>query len=215
VDLARQLAETIMKLASERARVLVAVDGPDAAGKTILADALAERLPGAVRASIDHFENLREVRYRDGVESGESYYDNGFDHRSLRERLLMPFAAGDSPVLTHLRESSSDDLVEVFTDVPDHAVLIVDGCFLQRPELRALWSLVVYLSVSPEMSLDRARVRDLAWTDSVTEVESGYLGRYLPGQAVYRQRVDPERLADVLVDNTDPASPAVLRQPRL
>lgn len=64
--------------------VRVAIDGPDAAGKTMLADALAGRLAGAgrqiVRASIDGFHRPRAERYRQGPLSPAGYYEDSLDH---------------------------------------------------------------------------------------------------------------------------------------
>lgn len=40
-----------------------------------------------------------------------------------------------------------------------------------------------------------------------------YARRYLPGQALYREVAAPLDAADVLVDNTDPEQPRVLRWP--
>lgn len=212
MQLVDYLAKRISDHASSRNRTLVAIDGPDAAGKTMLADRLAPALSiPVVRASVDSFENPTAVRIRRGQLSGEAYYRDGFDHASFRRRLLEPFAAGESPVLTRLRDGFTDELDEQYADVPATAVLLADGVFLQRPELRELWSFVVYLRVSPEVSLDRARSRDLAWTDTVERIELGYLRRYLPGQELYRADVDPESLADVVIDNSDPANPIVVR----
>ncbi len=37
--------------------------------------------------------------------------------------------------------------------------------------------------------------------------------RYLPGQAIYRAECAPAAGADVLIDNTDPDAPQILRWP--
>jgi len=38
-----------------------------------------------------------------------------------------------------------------------------------------------------------------------------YLGRYLPGQALYRRRADPEASAHILVDNERADAPRIER----
>lgn len=173
-------------------RVLVGIDGPDAAGKTTLAAALAAALPGVVhRASVDDFPRPPEERYRRGELSPEGFYRDSTELSQLVEGCLVPFrdgVAGAGP-----------------------AVLVVDGVFVLRPELRSFWHLSVYLRVPEEVTLARALVRDLALYDSPADVEHRYRARYLPGQALYRAEADPERAADVLVDNRDPAAPRVLR----
>ena len=95
--------------------------------------------------------------------------------------------------------------------VPTRAVLVVDGVFLLRPELRGLWTLSVYLRVSAQETLRRAQRRDLELFGSAGEVQRRYLQRYLPGQALYRQTSDPEPLAHILVDNEHADTPRIER----
>ena len=55
----------------------VGIDGVDGAGKTTLADTLADALEAAgiavIRASVDGFHHPRAVRYRLGRESPEGF----------------------------------------------------------------------------------------------------------------------------------------------
>jgi uridine kinase len=112
-----------------------------------------------------------------------------------------------------------DQPAPVSVEVRTRGVLIVDGVFLQRESVRRLWSLVVYLAVAPNMAFRRGVDHDAAGPGrrSVETLEHAYTVRYLPAHALYRAEVDPEGRADVLIDNTDPGAPAVLRwdQPRL
>jgi len=199
-------------------RVAVAVDGPDAAGKTTLADRLAEVLPvPAVRASSDGFAAPPAVRHRRGRLSPEGCYRDGSDLTSLTQRLLVPFLAGAPTVVTSVRDARRDDTTVVEVDVLERAVLVVDGVFLLRPELRGHWTLSVHLHVSAAESLRRGVARDAALMGSADAVEQRYRRRYLPAQDLYRAECDPLAVADVVLDMSDPAGPAVLawrcRQP--
>ena len=66
----------------------VAIDGVDAAGKTTLADELAEPVRAlgrpVIRASVDDFHNPRAVRYRMGDDSPEGYFQDSFDLATIR-----------------------------------------------------------------------------------------------------------------------------------
>ena len=95
--------------------------------------------------------------------------------------------------------------------IEDRCVLVFDGVFLLRPELRAHWDLSVYVHVPPEVTLARARERDLGHFGSLIEIEHRYRERYIPGQALYRDEADPLTAADVVIDNMDPAAPIVRR----
>ncbi|MGH8794238.1 MAG: uridine kinase [Stackebrandtia sp.] len=214
--LASRLAAAASGLLGEHERVLVGVDGPDAAGKTTLADALADAVDGPVlRASIDDFHQPHEVRRRRGGLSAEGYYRDAFDYLALRGECLIPFRDGASKARTakyDLRAESACDARAV--EIPRRAVLVVDGVFLLREQLRDMWTLSVYLRLSPEETLRRATRRDLELFGSSEEIERRYHARYLPGQELYRAEADPEAAAHVVVDNERPDAPRIVRSAR-
>lgn len=193
-------------LATRHDRVAIGVDGPDAAGKSTFADRLAESLDLAVlRASFDDFQRPREERYRRGRLSPEGYYRDAFDHVAAKRVLLDPFLTGADTVRTATFDYRSDTAVEEsLAEVPSRAVLIVDGVFLLRPELRSAWTLSVYLHVSGDESLRRGMKRD-----GGDAVEQLYRDRYLPAQSIYEAEVDPRKVADIVLDNMDATRPVV------
>lgn len=214
MSLADALAELIDSRGVE-GRLLVAVDGPDAAGKSTLARAVAERLTQPwFFVSIDDWHNPRKHRLRRGAESPEGYYLDSFDHEGLVAGCLSPFAAGGQRIRTAGFDHVADSDVEEWREVPPDAVLIVEGVFLLRPELRGRWDLSVYLHVDEAVTLSRAVIRDLAQLGSGEAVRRRYERRYLPGQALYRELAAPLDAADVVVDNADPIQPRVLRWPQ-
>ena len=203
------LAEDIAAAAEAigRARTIVAIDGPDAAGKSTLADAVAAAATGPVlRASVDDFANPSRVRRRQGELSAEGYYSDAFDLTALAQELLDPFSSGGSRVRTQVFDLDADRPLSATPVVlPPRALLVVDGVFLLRPRLRDWWTLSVYLHIAPEVSLERGLARD------GEDRRSRYLERYLPAQELYRTMADPVAKAHVVVDNTDVHAPLVQR----
>jgi len=197
--------------------VRVAVDGPDAAGKTTLADrlgaALGERGTTVVRASIDGFHRPRAERYRRGELSPEGCFFDSFDLEALRTELLDPLGPGGNrryraAVFDHWRDEPIAAEVQV---APDDAVLVFDGVFLLRHELLACFELRIFLSVGVGELLRRARRRDPALFGSVEEAEHRYQRRYLPAQRLYMENERPLGHADVIIENDDPGHPMVVR----
>jgi uridine kinase len=206
-------------LAVERVHpVRVGIDGCSAAGKTTLADELADvvrRLSGreVVRAGLDYFKKAPELRTTYPIDSPESYYHEMYDFDAIRERLLVPLGPdGDRQYTTGLRDSSARHALDVpvLTAAPD-AVLIADGAFLQRPELDDCWDLRIYVQVSFETVLRRGTQRDAAWMESPAAAAQRYRTRYIPGERMYVERLDPAKRAQFVVDNENPAEPVLTR----
>lgn len=198
--------------------VRVAVDGPDAAGKTELADELAAlmRAEGTevVRASVDDFHRPRAERHARGPESPEGYYRDSFNHEEMLACLLDPLGPGGSRVYRIACFDSSKDkpLRPEPAVAKQDAVLLADGVFLLRPELREAWDFTVFVAASVEVTLQRARQRDAGLFGSEEAVERRYRSRYIPGQELYLAEAHPHLMADAVVLNDDPSVP-LLRSP--
>lgn len=188
--------------------VLVGIDGVDGAGKTVFADELVALLRRpAIRAGVDAFHNPRAVRYRRGRGSPEGFFHDSFDYGRLRRVLLDPLLAGG-----HFRTAAFDHRTDARVDAPWHlappgAALIFDGIFLHRPQLRDYWDYSVFLRVQAAVSTARCARRDGSDPDPAAESNR----RYVEGQRLYLDCCNPERLATVVVDNTDLARPFRVR----
>jgi uridine kinase len=175
-------------------RRIVAIDGMEGAGKTTYADRLARSITGVavVRASIDGFHHPRAVRYRLGRDSPEGCYRDSYDYAMFRRLLIDPFRAGESFALAAFDHSTDAAVPVDWRSAPADALLIVDGVFLNRPELRALWDYSVYLDVDRATAERRMLERDGASEPTV---------RYSDAQQLYQREADPAGAASVVVDN--------------
>lgn len=208
-----ELADIV--LAVERPHpVRVAIDGCSAAGKTTLADELAEVTRGkterpVIRTGIDYFKRAHELRTAYPQDSPESYYLDSWDNAAIREHLLVPLGPGGSrryrtAVMDLPARTPIDGPVEV---AADDAVLLADGAFLQRPELDPHWDLRIYLDVSFDVVLRRGIARDQQWMGSAAEAEERYRRKYIPGERLYVDEIRPRERAQVVVGNEDPSAP--------
>jgi uridine kinase len=195
----------------------VAIDGVDAAGKTTLADELAgvvTRLGRpVVRASIDGFHNPQATRRRRGSLSPEGYFYDSFNYDALTESLLQPLGPGGARSYRRAAfDFRSDQPVAAeIEQAPADAVLLLDGVFLLRPELREHFDYSVFVRADFAVTTARAESRDLILFGNVDEVRRRYRERYVPGQELYLREAQPERWASVVLDNNDPANPRIAR----
>jgi uridine kinase len=174
---------------------IVGIDGIDGAGKSTFADELAAELREAgrivIRATIDSFHNPRAVRHRLGRSSPEGFYRDSHDLDSLRSRLLVPIAGGPG---ARFRRAAFDEPTDLPVDAPIEtagagAILLFDGLFLHRPELRDFWNVSIFVDGDhgPAPRHDR----------------------YVSGQRLYFAECDPLALADIVVDNHDLGRPFI------
>jgi uridine kinase len=208
----RQLLEALVAEYAHnygKGRTTLAVDGPDGAGKTRFADELATAFARAgfafFRASVDDFHQPREHRYRAGRFSSEGYYRDAFDYSLVRRVLLEPFRLGGSTGF-QLRgfDLLRDAPVESeWVTGPADAILIVDGVFLNRAELRGAWNYSIWLDADSKVRLARMVERDGA--DPSPKAESNT--RYSEAQRLYVRDAHPNTTASAIVDNTDPDAP--------
>ena len=171
----------------------IGIDGVDGAGKTRLAEELAQELTArrrpAIRITLDQFERPTAERYARGELSPEGYYLDAFDLERFR---------------AHVQN----------LDGPPDLVLVADGVFLQRPELADLWDAVVWVEADLDVAASRGAERNLVWFDSLDETHERYCMRYLPAQRRYIEEQRPHERATFVLQNTDLTEPELVRQPR-
>lgn len=142
-----------------------------------------------MRVSLDFFERAPDERHARGELSPEGYYLDSFDVERLHAHVL---SIGGPPEL----------------------VVLVDGIFLQRPELAGLWDATVWVEVDLDRAAERALARDLVRVDSVDAELERYRLRYLPAQRRYIEEQRPQERATFVFRNTDLAEPELVRRPR-
>ncbi len=102
--------------------------------------------------------------------------------------------------------------------MPPDAVLLLDGVFLLRPELVALFDLSIHVRIGWDEVVRRGVLRDAVRLGSAEEAERLYRVWYVPAQRLYVEQARPADGADFVVDNDDPAAPMLvehrLRQER-
>lgn len=212
INLISKLTTEILHLKNDFV-LRVGIDGVDGSGKTIFADELSKELKAVgasvIRASVDGFHNLREIRYRRGRFSPEGFYLDSYNYQGLKQNLLEPLSLNGTGMY---RTAMFDHTINKAVDVPVKQayagnILIFDGIFIHRPELRDYWDLSIFLDVDFENSIPRLGKRD----NGPTEIHAEINRRYVEGQLCYLRECSPAEAATIVIDNNDYHHPFIIR----
>jgi uridine kinase len=210
-QLIEAVAQGILGLPPERV-TRIGVDGVDGAGKTMFADELADILRSAtrpvIRASVDGFHRSKADRYRRGRSSPEGYFADSYDYPTLKAVLLDPLSPGGSGLY---RAAVFDHVTDTPVAVCEHfalpgSILLFDGIFLHRPELRGCWHVSIFLDVAFTVSVARCAERDGTSPDPTAADNR----RYVEGQKLYLRACNPRDRATLTIDNNDLSAPFIV-----
>ena len=188
-DTIRALAEELLQNYAH-GRVLLGVDGTSGADAASFADDLATELRRTghevFRASMDDFQRPRVLRDARGPDSAEGLYRDRYDDAGFRRVLLGPFRlAGSTGFATALFDRLRDvPFTSSWQTGPADAILVVDGPYLLRPELKGIWNFSVWLEAP-------ARTEDAR--------SEGELG----AEQLYQREAMPRTAASAIIDDSD------------
>lgn len=200
-----------MSALASRGTLRVGIDGVDGAGKTTFADELAVALAPygrpVIRAGVDGFHHPRAVRYRLGRDSPEGFFRDSYDYATLKATLLDPLSPGGTGRYRRaVFDVDTDRAVESRVERAEAgSVLLFDGIFLHRPELRGYWDWSVFLRVAWARN-HRARAAGGIRPDDPHQ------RRYAEGQTLYVRECRPEEHARLVIDNEDLAAPFIVHR---
>ncbi len=181
---------------------IVGMDGLGGAGKSTCSVPLARALERAGKTvtllHIDDFIHPRAVRYREDVPAWRCYYDLQWNYAALLAVLEPLRQAGNFHGTVSLYEKEKDTYRTQPLDIPADSVVIVEGVFLQRPELSGVFDYVIYLDVPQDVRLQRVLLRDgyIGDRDAITEK---YEQRYFPAERFYVEHCHPAECADFVL----------------
>lgn len=109
------------------------------------------------------------------------------------------FAKGAPEVQTARFDHRTDRDAIAIRQVPPAAILLIDGIFLHRDELHALWDFSIFLNVPFAVSYRRMAQRDGCSADPLAAENR----RYYEGQRIYLGSCTPQLRATVSLDHGD------------
>lgn len=185
--------------------LLTAISGIDGSGKGWTAAALARRLEarGLVTAllSVDPWQHPAAVRFGAGERPGEHFYWNAIRFEELFRTVVEPLRATRalSTEVTLFRPFEKTCIQErlAWRDVD---VILLEGIFLFRRDLRPRYDLAVWVDCPFELALARALRRNQEGLRE-RDLREDYARIYFQAQVHHLDRDRPRERADWIYDN--------------
>ncbi|WP_246289104.1 kinase [Bacillus haikouensis] len=187
---------------SKKSRLIAGIDGLGGAGKTTFAEKLRYELKLAnCQASILHIDDCiveRRERYGTGKEEWYEYYflqwNIEFLQKGLFQKLHQNFDSLTFPFYDH----QSGSITEKTINLAYHAIILIEGVFLQREEWRDFFDYMIYIDCPNEMREERVLGRDVYLGDYQARLDK-YRRRYWEAEEYYINEVNPISHADYVV----------------
>jgi len=186
---------------------VVALSGIDGSGKSTLAAGAAELLEGrGVRVAsitLDPWHTPWAMRYNP-TDPGRHFYRHAFRFDELFERLVTPLRRHRSIRLTlDLIRLVDDAWVSHTYEFSDVDVILLEGIFLLRRDLRRRYDLAFWVDCPFETALARALARNQEG-QSEARLRDDYVRIYFAAQRYHIARDAPAESADDVIDNSQP-----------
>ena len=192
---------------------IVAIDGIDGSGKSMLADRLvgALREDGVVAAlfRVDDFRRAVDWTRTDRSEL-DLYYDDYYDLPAL-DRCLRDFRAGAPFVaVTPIDLATGQAQPARRIALSGVNLAVVEGVFVRRLPSVSESGVVIDVQTTPAEARRRILARDAAKGRGEAEIAHRIAARYFPAQDRYRAALDPRAPAAVVIDNENPEAARLL-----
>jgi uridine kinase len=179
------IADALRELFRVKTPLLVAIDGFGGAGKSTLAQRLADELGAAHVIALDDFI-VKE-------HTADDTWDLAWDRARLVQEVLEPVRRGERP--SHRRLLWNSNTLSEPIEAPQADVVIVEGITTLLPELRGYWDYSVWVETPVEVARERGRLRDAG-----NENEAQW-DRWSANDLRYLRAHDPRGLVNHVVRN--------------
>lgn len=181
------LAERVEALRTGQGRVIAALDGRCASGKTTLAARLSEEHGWSV-IHMDHFFPRPEQRTAERL----AQPGGNVDHERFLEEVLLPLRRGERAVYRPF-DCHAQTLLEPIPFEPGPVVL-VEGSYSCHPALWGHYDLRAFLTVDPARQLER-----IARREGETRAQA-FREKWIPLEERYFSAFDIEARCDIRLE---------------
>ena len=183
------VVEAIEKLVqdTEKKRIIVALDGRCASGKSTLGFYLQELFD----ANLFHMDDFFLQAYQ-RTEERLAEIGGNVDYERFTEEVLKPLLSGEA---VHYRrfDCKSMTLAEG-VKIPDKRVAIIEGSYCMNPRFGDIYDLKVFTDIEEPEQLENIRVRN------GEEKLAVFMKRWIPKEEAYFKKFRIKEQSDIVVE---------------
>lgn len=198
----KEICNSILKLSSEKERVIVGIDGLGGAGKSTISEKICSEIKNnnvhTILLHIDDFINVRKVRYNSAYPEWQCYYDLQWRYDYFTGIIDQIKNRMNSHIEIELYDKDDDCYFTQNYDTKEKTVVIVEGIFLQRKELYGIFDYMVYIDVPEDERMTRVLKRD-TYIGNEQQIIDKYENRYFPAERKYFNEYHPKQSADFVI----------------
>jgi uridine kinase len=174
--------EQIIELLQEvhKSRVLIAIDGHSAAGKTTLARAIQYAFPKTKIIHADDFYRVMNETERQILDA-EKGYQLYYDWQRLESQVLLPLSKNLQSC--YQKYDWHHNQLSDWITVPSEGIIIIEGCYSSRPELKDYYDITILVDTDTQKRMERQMIRADAsqeWIERWDAAERFYMEKYQP-----------------------------------
>ena len=176
----------------EGKRLFVAIDGGAGAGKSMLARGIREHLESvSILRTDDFFRPLNE--HPIAQLPAEKLYELYFPWERMCDEALIPLHRGETAKYQR-HDWSTDRLLDWVSVEPDKVVL-VEGVYSSRPELRPMLDAIIFVDAPRDERLRRILARDPNPSD--------WLRPWMSAEDWYLNQIRPQDTTDLILPSAE------------
>lgn len=179
----------INALLDRQSRVIVAIDGNCAAGKTTLAAALARHYSCTVLHMDDFFLRPEQRTAQRLAQPG-----GNVDYERFQEEILEPLRK-DIPFCYRAYDCGKQELAEPVSVIPER-LTIIEGSYSHHPYFGDVYDLRIFLTVSPALQRERIEHRSAF-------LRQRFLQEWIPMEQLFFDTFRIKEQADLVLESSN------------
>jgi uridine kinase len=173
--------------------LIIGIDGHGGSGKSTFARTLQKLRPADIQViEMDDFYLPSEAR-KNGDDS-PLQIGGDFDWQRLRDQVLLPLSRAENA--SYQRYDWDSDTLAEWHDVKNDGIVIIEGIYSTREELRDFYDYTIWVDCSYETRLQRGIERD------GEEARDKWVNEWMPKEDIYVKTQKPHEKSNMLVEGS-------------